>query len=60
VDVVIHLGRGRDRTRRVREIGVVARAPDGIVEVVTGVRFALDGSPQPGAAVDQLSALIEP
>ena len=29
VDVVVHLGRGRDRRRRVREIGVVTRARDG-------------------------------
>ncbi len=36
VDVVIHLGRGRDRRRRVREIGVVTRSPDGSVEVAPG------------------------
>jgi pilus assembly protein CpaF len=60
VDVVIHLGRGRDRTRRVREIGVVRRAPDTSVEVVPGVSFAADGSLQPGPAVDELSRLIEP
>ncbi len=60
VDVVVHLGRGRDRARRVREIGVVRRTEDGGVEVVTGVSFAEDGSPQPGPAIDQLSALIEP
>jgi pilus assembly protein CpaF len=60
VDVVIHLGRERDRTRRVREIGVVRRAPDTSVEVVPGVSFAADGSLQPGPAVDELSRLIEP
>ena len=60
VDVVIHLGRGRDRQRRVHEIGVVTRSPDGNVEVLTGVSFAADGSLVPGPAIDALSALIEP
>lgn len=60
VDVVVHLGRGRDRTRRVREIGVVARSRDGAVEVVPGVTFAADGSFVPGAAFDALTGLIEP
>ena len=43
-----------------KEIGVVTRAPDGHVDVVTGVAFAADGSLQPGPAIDALSALIEP
>ena len=60
VDVVIHLGRGRDRTRRVREIGVVTRARDGGIAVVAGVSFAPDGSLVPGPAIDELSALLEP
>ena len=60
VDVVIHLGRGRDRRRRVREIGVVTRSPDGSVDVRTGVGFDSDGSLLPGPAIDELSALIEP
>ena len=60
VDVVVHLGRDRDRVRRLQEIGVVTRGPDGHVEVVTGVAFATDGSLRPGPAVDALSALVEP
>src|SRR3954469_3912236 len=60
VDVVIHLGRDVDRMRRVREIGVVTRAPDGHVEVVTGVAFAPDGQLRPGPAIEALSALVEP
>jgi len=59
VDVVIHLGRGRDRTRRVREIGVVTRTRDDRVEVIAGVSFAPDGSLLSGPAVDELSGLIE-
>lgn len=60
VDVVAHLGRDRDRVRRLKEIGVVTRGPDGHVEVVTGVAFATDGSLRSGPAVDELSALVEP
>ncbi len=60
VDVVIHLGRGRDRQRRVHEIGVVTRSTDGTVDVLTGVSFDPDGSLVPGPAIDELSALIEP
>jgi pilus assembly protein CpaF len=59
VDVVIHLGRDRDRTRRVREIGVVTHTAGGAVEVLPGVRFAPDGSVRQGEAVDELSRLLE-
>jgi pilus assembly protein CpaF len=59
VDVVIHLGRDRDRTRRVREIGVVTPTAGGAVEVLPGVRFAQDGSVRQGEAVDELSRLLE-
>ncbi len=59
VDVVIHLGRGPDRVRRLEEIGVVARQAGGGVDVITGVAFASDGSMTPGPAVDALSALVE-
>jgi pilus assembly protein CpaF len=60
VDVVIHLGRDRDRVRRLKEIGVVTRSPDGHVDVVTGVAFARHGTLQPGPAIDALSTLVEP
>jgi pilus assembly protein CpaF len=59
VDVVVHLGRDRDRVRRLKEIGVVTRATSGHVEVITGVAFSPDGSLVPGPAVDALSALVE-
>jgi pilus assembly protein CpaF len=59
VDVVVHLGRGSDRRRRVREIGVVTRAAGGPVEVVPGVRFGDDGSLVPGPALDDLARLLE-
>ena len=60
VDVVIHLGRGRDGRRRVLEIGVVQPGGHGSVEVARGVRLAADGSIQPGPAVEALSRLVEP
>jgi pilus assembly protein CpaF len=60
VDVVIHLGRGPDRVRRLEEIGVVTRQAGGGVEVITGVAFGSDGSIKPGPAIDALSALVEP
>ena len=60
VDVVLHLGRGADRVRRLEEIGVVTRLPDGTVEVATGVRFTADGTLLPGEAIDALSELVEP
>jgi pilus assembly protein CpaF len=59
VDLVIHLGRGSDARRRVAEIGVVARARDGTVEVVPGITFAADGALLGGAGLDRLSGLVE-
>jgi len=60
VDLVLHLGRGRDGVRRLQEIGVLTRRSEGTVEVATGVAFAADGTLLPGPAVETLSALVEP
>ncbi len=60
LDVVIHLGRGREGRRRVKEVGVVTRSSDGMVKVVRGVAFAPTGALVPGTAVDELSRLVEP
>ncbi len=59
VDVVVHLGRGRDGRRRVRELGVVREGERG-VEVAVGVTFADDGGLRPGPGLDRLTALVEP
>ncbi len=59
VDVVIHLGRGPDRTRRVREIGVLTRAPDGGIRVVAGVTFSGAGELLTGPAFGDLTRLLE-
>ncbi len=60
VDVVVHLGRDRDRVRRLREIGVVTRGTRGARR---GRRRAWPSRPTaslvPGPAVDELSALVE-
>ena len=60
VDVVLHLGRGDDRVRRLQEIGVVTRDVDATVSVSSGVRFGPDGTLRPGPAIDALSRLVEP
>ncbi|SDS70432.1 pilus assembly protein CpaF [Nocardioides scoriae] len=62
VDVVVHLGRGSDGRRRVREIGVVepSGSRDGTVQVGCGVRFADDGTLVPGPGLERLGALVEP
>ncbi len=60
LDVVVHLGRGVDRRRRVREVGVVVRADDGLVEVVPAVVVTDDGQLRPGPGLDALTALVEP
>ncbi len=58
VDLVIHVGRGIDRVRRVREVGVVTRGSEGRVEVRTGVDLGADGSLRPGPARADLAALL--
>ena len=55
-----HLGRGEDRRRRVREIGVVTRDDRGLVEVVAGVVVGDDGRLRGGPGLDALTALVEP
>ena len=60
LDVVIHLGRGRDGRRRVHEIGVVRPGAHGSVDVVPGVRLDADGAIRPGPAIEELSRLVEP
>jgi pilus assembly protein CpaF len=53
VDVVVHLGRGTDGTRRVAEIAVLVRDGSGAASAVPAVRFETDGSTseQRGAAL---------
>jgi pilus assembly protein CpaF len=59
VSVVVHLGRDRDGLRRVREVAVLERTPDGSVQAVPAVTFDRDGAARewPGAAA--LATLLE-
>jgi len=58
VDVVLHLGRGRDGRRRVRQVAVPVRSPDGLVEMAPALDVATDGSSRPGQAADRLAELL--
>ena len=60
LDVVVHLGRdGPGHLRRVRELGVLCRSHNGLVEVLSGVTFSDDGGTRPGPAVEALTSLLE-
>jgi len=51
LDLVIHLARGHDGTRRVQQIAVLQRDPDGLVRCVPAVTAGPDGVEEgPGAA----------
>lgn len=57
LDVVIHLGRGRDGRRRVEEVAVPVRQPDETVAMQPAVTF-VDGVAKPGAGAGVLSQLL--
>jgi pilus assembly protein CpaF len=50
VDAVIHLARGPDGVRRVAEVAVLCRGPDGRVVAEPALSFAADGTTQEHAA----------
>ena len=58
VDAVIHLSRGRDGIRRVAEIRVIQRDPDGLVHTVPAVVVGRDGAIQPGVGAKRLDRLM--
>ncbi|MDX6202373.1 MAG: pilus assembly protein CpaF, partial [Frankiales bacterium] len=58
VDVVVHLDRDPAGRRRVACLGVLRQGPDGLASVVDAVAVTGDGSYQPGAGWDRLSALL--
>lgn len=58
VDAVIHLARGADGVRRVREVAVPERAADGLVSMVTAVRVDDDGVAVLGPAAERLAARL--
>ncbi len=58
VDAVLHLVRERDGLRRLREVGVPHRRPDGLVEVLPALTFPVAGAAVPGPAAETLAAAL--
>ena len=58
VDVVIHLDRGRDGVRRVRQVAVPRRRPDGLVEMVAALEVDDAGTGVPGPGAGWLAARL--
>jgi pilus assembly protein CpaF len=58
VQVVVHLRRDRDGTRRVAEIATLGRTANGLVEAELAVRFSADGTPSVGPAGRVLESLL--
>lgn len=58
VDAVVHLGRDRGGVRRLREVAVPRRQPDGLVSMSTAVEFAHDGSVREGPGADALATRL--
>jgi pilus assembly protein CpaF len=59
VDVVLHLGRDGRGSRRLVEVAVLRRGPDGIVEAVPAVRFGPDGRAEEHAAAASLARALD-
>jgi pilus assembly protein CpaF len=59
VDVVVHLVRGPDGRRRLGEVAVLRRRPDGDVEAVPAVRFTAAGGTEELDAAEDLALLLE-
>ncbi len=59
VDVVVHLGRGPDGRRLLREVAVLARAPAGLVEALPAVSFDPDGGIHEHAGAAVLGHLLD-
>ncbi|MBB3042572.1 TadA family conjugal transfer-associated ATPase [Nocardioides soli] len=55
VDVVLHLSRDRDGRRRLRQVAVPSRSPDGLVAMSAALVVAADGRARPGPAADELA-----
>ncbi|WP_164477754.1 TadA family conjugal transfer-associated ATPase [Nocardioides pantholopis] len=59
VDLVLHVVRGRDGARRLREVAAPEREPTGLVRMVTAVEFDSAGRSRTGPAADRLDALLD-
>ncbi len=58
VAAVLHLSRSPDGARRLSQIAVPRRGPDGLVAMVPAVTAATDGTLREGAGAEQLAALL--
>ena len=58
VSAVLHLSRSREGDRRLSEIAVPRRGPDGFVALVPAVGVRPDGSWREGGGAEQLAALL--
>lgn len=58
VDVVVHLARDRDGVRRLRQVAVPVRRPDGLVVMDSALDLPAAGPPAPGPAADRLARRI--
>lgn len=59
VDVVLHLARGRDGVRWLRQVAVPERDDAGRVSMVTALEVAADGTSVPGPAAGRLATRLE-
>ncbi|KRF37293.1 TadA family conjugal transfer-associated ATPase [Nocardioides sp. Soil805] len=60
LDVVVHVARGPDGVRRVAQVGVPRRGPDGLVSLEVAVSFDAAGRVERGPAARELSRRISP
>lgn len=60
VDVVLHLARGPDGLRRLRQIAVPTRDPTGTVSMAVALDLTPDGGARVGPGADQLAAVLGP
>ncbi len=58
VDAVVHLARGPDGVRRVRQVAVPERRPDGLVAMVSAIDVDADGRSVPGPGGPALAARL--
>ncbi|MEP9362567.1 TadA family conjugal transfer-associated ATPase [Nocardioides sp. CN2-186] len=58
VDAVVHLARGPDGVRRVRQVAVPERRPDGLVAMVSALDVDADGRTFPGPGGPALAARL--
>jgi len=58
VDVVIHLVRDADGGRRLRQVALPVRRPDGLVVMEPALDLGRDGAPRPGPAAGRLAERV--